>query len=88
MYYLSLPLVFNNIIKYHLTITPTVVAVILVSLAIPVGFRPSKRLGSHEQEITDIGAGNNCGNNRTDLIFILKIRYYFLFICRIIRTVY
>ncbi|WP_157256587.1 hypothetical protein [Dysgonomonas gadei] len=26
---------------------------------------PFKRAGKHEREITDIGAGNNFGNNRT-----------------------
>lgn len=44
---------------------PTMVEVILVPLVILVGFRPSKRLGSHEREIIDIGAGNNSGNNCT-----------------------
>ncbi|MDR2036486.1 MAG: hypothetical protein LBQ60_01035 [Bacteroidales bacterium] len=29
------------------------------------GLPPSQRLGSHEREITDIGAGNNFGTNRT-----------------------
>lgn len=43
----------------------TAVEVILVPLVILAGFRPSKRLGSHEREITDIGAGNNFGNNHT-----------------------
>lgn len=43
------------------------VGVILVLLVIPAGFRPPNRLGSHEREITDIGAGNNSGNNRTTL---------------------
>ena len=43
----------------------TVVEVILVPLVILAGFRPSKRQGSHEREITNIGAGNNFGNNHT-----------------------
>ncbi|MDR1503835.1 MAG: hypothetical protein LBT43_15435 [Prevotella sp.] len=29
------------------------------------GLPPSKRLGSHEREITDIGAGNKFGTNHT-----------------------
>ena len=41
--------------------------------------------GSHEREITNIGAGNNFGNNRTIvLIYFLKIIYQY----RIVRTVY
>jgi hypothetical protein len=44
---------------------PTAVEVILVPSVILAGFRPSQRQGSHEREITDIGAGNNFGNNRT-----------------------
>lgn len=44
---------------------PTAVEVILVPVVIHAGFRPSNGLGSHEREITDIGAGNNFGNDRT-----------------------
>jgi hypothetical protein len=47
---------------------PTTVEVILVPSVILAGFRPSQRLGSHEREITDIGTGNNFGNNRTTFI--------------------
>ncbi|MDR0415016.1 MAG: hypothetical protein LBH84_06340 [Prevotellaceae bacterium] len=53
--------------SYFLTTLPnlTAVEVILVPLVIPAGLPPSQRQGSHEREITDIGAGNNFGNNRT-----------------------
>jgi hypothetical protein len=44
---------------------PMAVEVILVPLVIPARLPPSKRLGSHEPEITDIGTGNNFGHNRT-----------------------